>query len=406
MKLKTERRIIILNDFPTGERKHGGQIHLYHMARQAAKVGNVAILVPTRQRAPGRVEHAANMEEIVCERGMWQVVADKVMGRLMKLAADDVNIAMFWRLNRRYRRLVRREAIMADAVICSHPYLAPLARGLGLPFIYNAHNVEADLKNQMLPRGVAGNFLRGQVRRIEGLAARRSRWMTAISEQNRRQFMEMYGVGEEHVSLLPNGVDCGVLPASLNGRRAGLKRMMGLDGGRPVAIFVGSGHPPNREAVELLCEHVAPALPEALFFIVGSVSWYFHSRPRPENFLLFYEVSDEEKTLLTVAADVALNPMLKGSGTNLKLLEYLAMGLPVVATPVGGRGVADLEEELLVVAEPDGFAEALRGLLADEEKQARLAERGRAFARETFDWDVAAREFRERLAGELERAEK
>ncbi len=39
------------------------------------------------------------------------------------------------------------------------------------------------------------------------------------------------------------------------------------------------------------------------------------------------------------AASVAVNPMVSGSGTNLKIVEYLAAGVPVVSTPFGMRGL-------------------------------------------------------------------
>ncbi|GAB4313213.1 MAG: hypothetical protein Kow0059_04310 [Candidatus Sumerlaeia bacterium] len=401
LRLKTQRRIVILNDFPTGGRRHGGQIHLYHMARQAAREGNAAILVPTRQCRPQRIEHSPTLEEIIVERSPVQVLVDQVMGRLLGFAADDVNMAIFWRLNRRYLRLVRREAACARVVICSHPYLAPLARSLGLPIIYNSHNVEADLKDQMLPGGPAGWWLRRQVRRIEGIAARHSAWMTAISESNRRQFIELYGISADRIELMPNGVDCASYPVVGDGRRATLKHLFRI-GRQPVVLFTGSGHPPNREAAEFINDTIAPALPDVLFFIVGSVSWYLHSRLRPDNVLLFYEVGELEKTLLAACADAAINPMFKGSGTNLKLLEYMAMGLPVVATPVGARGVADLDPNLLIVAQPEDMAGALQCLLADEERQRSLAEQGRRFIRETFDWNVASAAFRARLSRCLE----
>jgi len=39
---------------------------------------------------------------------------------------------------------------------------------------------------------------------------------------------------------------------------------------------------------------------------------------------------------LLAAADVAVNPVARGSGQSLKVVEYLAAGLPVVALPAGG----------------------------------------------------------------------
>jgi glycosyltransferase involved in cell wall biosynthesis len=51
-------------------------------------------------------------------------------------------------------------------------------------------------------------------------------------------------------------------------------------------------------------------------------------------------VTEQEKNLILSMADAALNPMTGGSGTNLKMLEYFAAGVPVISTPFGARGLA------------------------------------------------------------------
>ena len=63
---------------------------------------------------------------------------------------------------------------------------------------------------------------------------------------------------------------------------------------------------------------------------------------------------------LLAAADVGLNPVLAGGGSNIKLPTYLAAGLAVVTTPHGLRGFAALAP-FVTVAEPAAMAEALRG---------------------------------------------
>jgi glycosyltransferase involved in cell wall biosynthesis len=62
---------------------------------------------------------------------------------------------------------------------------------------------------------------------------------------------------------------------------------------------------------------------------------------------------------LLAAADVAVNPVESGSGSNVKLAEYLAAGVPVVTTPVGLRGYEGFAH-LVTVAELDDFVDAVR----------------------------------------------
>ena len=69
------------------------------------------------------------------------------------------------------------------------------------------------------------------------------------------------------------------------------------------------------------------------------------------------EVEDLEPWLH--AADVGINPVASGAGSNVKLPTYLAAGLAVVTTAYGLRGYPELEP-LVTVAEPGEMAAALR----------------------------------------------
>jgi len=101
-------------------------------------------------------------------------------------------------------------------------------------------------------------------------------------------------------------------------------------------------------------------------------------------------VSDDAKTLLLQATDVALNPMFSGSGTNLKMLEYLAAGVPVVATPVGARGLDVVGGEHAIVSAVDAFPDGIARILRDAELRARLREQGRRLVEQRYDWVTIA----------------
>lgn len=80
------------------------------------------------------------------------------------------------------------------------------------------------------------------------------------------------------------------------------------------------------------------------------------------------------------AADVFVNPVRHGAGVNIKMVEAMAAGLPVVTTPVGARGLHWRDGEHLVVAEGvTGFRDAVAGLLDDPARRSALAKAGRAF---------------------------
>jgi glycosyltransferase involved in cell wall biosynthesis len=155
--------------------------------------------------------------------------------------------------------------------------------------------------------------------------------------------------------------------------------------------------PPNLDAVELLAD-VAAALPRLLIISADRTAW-LHQQVVPPNLVFAGMVSDRAKAKLLAAADVALNPMRTGSGTNLKLIEYLAAGVPVVSTGFGVRGVDVDDGRHLLVADPDRFADAVAASLADPPAAATRAARGRVVAAEGYGWPALGARFAEVVAG-------
>ena len=93
-----------------------------------------------------------------------------------------------------------------------------------------------------------------------------------------------------------------------------------------------------------------------------------------------------EPATFLAAADVSINPAVSGSGVNIKLVEYLAAGAPVVSTT---RGSAGLEltpgRDLLVADTPVEFAGAVGDLLTGRRDGSELGAAGQASARQILD---------------------
>ena len=91
---------------------------------------------------------------------------------------------------------------------------------------------------------------------------------------------------------------------------------------------------------------------------ISSVTWPPSSAhvSLPANVVLHGRVSDAEKQRLFAQAALALNPMKVGSGSNLKLVDYLAAGLPVLSSTVGARGFSPELVDCLEVVAPEPAA--------------------------------------------------
>ncbi|HSD72070.1 MAG TPA: glycosyltransferase, partial [Thermoanaerobaculia bacterium] len=106
----------------------------------------------------------------------------------------------------------------------------------------------------------------------------------------------------------------------------------------------------------------------------------------PANVRVLGVVDAETRDRVLAAADVAVNPISRGSGTNIKMLDFFSAGLPVVTTPVGARGLAVGGGTTYVVADPADFPAAVRGLLASPEVAARMSRAARLLAESRYDW--------------------
>jgi len=80
--------------------------------------------------------------------------------------------------------------------------------------------------------------------------------------------------------------------------------------------------------------------------------------------------------------------MQAGAGQQLKVLEAMASGTPVVATPVAAEAIeAASDDGLLVAGTPEAFAAAVVALIRDPGRAGRLAAQARRFVESRYTWE-------------------
>jgi glycosyltransferase involved in cell wall biosynthesis len=90
--------------------------------------------------------------------------------------------------------------------------------------------------------------------------------------------------------------------------------------------------------------------------------------------------------------------VVSGSGTNLKLIEYAAAGLPIVSTAFGARGVGFCAGRDYVEAGESTFAEGLVDMLRlDEASRDAMIREARSAVKEKADWPMIARAYTDSL---------
>ena len=95
-------------------------------------------------------------------------------------------------------------------------------------------------------------------------------------------------------------------------------------------------------------------------------------------------------------ATVFVCPITDGGGTRLKILDALAMGMPIVSTTFAASGLGLCDEKHLLLADtPNDFACKTSRLLSDRAQRVYLARGGREIVVSAYSWEVIGKQLRE-----------
>ncbi len=399
LELKTTRRVLMLNDFAMSPVNSGGRVRLEAVGKHVSEtVAPVTMLTLTKEGSGRHVQHSAKLEELNVPRSRWHGWMDALLADRSGVSADDVSALLFTWLSPAYKRAVKRELPFADVLVLNHCYMWNFAKKIHgkLPVVYESYNVETVLKRALFPKNSVGRFLAGTVEKAERALMREAAFTSCVARSDLKQFIEELGADPAKTILADNGVYANELQPLPMEERATWRRGIGMKD-EVACVFLGSGHPPNAEAARFIINDVAPTNPECIFLIVGSVCGWFYNQTVPENVVMMGEVEPHVKDFLMRAADIALNPLFQGSGSSLKVPEYLRAGLPVISLPVGARGFAAEDEKTIIICEKDAFAAEVRKLAADVERRKQLADEGRRIVEQQFDWAATLHELSNNL---------
>ncbi len=392
---KAAGKLVVVSTFGIFPPRGGGQSRIFHLYSKLAETFDVTVVcLVNSQDAPGDSVVAPNLREIRIPKTEaheqeeanrskevgWVPITDIVCGELIRLTPD-------------FEKTLAILAAETDAVIASGPYLID-AIGRAMPhtmLLYEAHNLEIELKRDILPDTPAGRDLLDTVGRVEGACWRDAAMVFACADRDLSSLDKEYGSSAAVQVEVPNGFSPDETPFTGQSDRRALAAALHPKMEKS-AIFLGSWHGPNLTAVETILT-LAPLFDDVRFLIVGSACLAFKDRPMPENVVCFGIVDEEEKALLLASASVALNPMTEGSGSNLKMLDYFGAGIPVISTHFGARGLSADAGVHFIPAEKNELSMALSQFFAFREAREELVSRAKALAVDHYSWDVIGARF-------------
>jgi glycosyltransferase involved in cell wall biosynthesis len=389
-------RIVVAVNFSVWPPQGGGQSRVYNVYRSIAQVADVTIVSLGGVESEYRVlELESGLIEISVPKSAVQQSVDQSLECELDASVSDISTINSIYESPDYLQALLQETRGADLVIASHPYLYNAIRTVYRGSVwYEAHNVELDMKSAVLSACMdkAGVYIES-VRQTEQALCKDADRVLVCSEEDAARLNELYGCDD--FSLVPNGVSTTKERFINPEKRLQNKRRLGLES-RLLLLFMGSWHGPNIDAVGYIKE-MAAKLPQCDFFIMGSVCEHPVCENLPANVYRLGVLDEAEKTVWMSAVDIALNPIVSGSGTNLKMLDYASAGIPVITTKFGNRGLGFRDGHDVFIASIDAFASLVGKLEKDRARLTRVV--GPAYERTQnyFDWSVVTEEMKKRI---------
>ncbi|OME80596.1 hypothetical protein BK120_18065 [Paenibacillus sp. FSL A5-0031] len=382
---RKKEKITVLSTYPVWPRKHGGQIRIFNIYKNLSTDFEVTILSLNNEAKYS--EHTmGNMKEISIPVSNKHLEKEWEIERKVGIPITDIVMESLLQYSPDFNQISEKYMNESDILVSEHPYLYGLFnKYLGKKFVvYDSHNIEYELKKSMLPENKTSKQLLKDLYEMEKNACLTSNLILSCSEEDSMKMVDLFEISLEKVLLAPNGVDVELNPFVNSQVRKKNKKDLGLENEK-IIVFIGSWHKPNLEAVKEIMK-LAIELPEYKFIIMGGQCLAFKDTIPSKNVVFAGIVSEELKTLVYSIADIAINPMITGSGTNLKVAEYMSCGLPVISTEVGARGYKLENQNNIITCVLDDFILNIKSLVNDEILVGKLTNNARKYIQSNYEW--------------------
>jgi sugar transferase (PEP-CTERM/EpsH1 system associated) len=379
--------LYVCHRFPYPPRR-GGKIRPFNMIRHLARDHHVTVasLVRSDDEAREGAGLAAHCARYEMARAYSGVQALRMLARVPTPVPSSMGYFYVPSLARRVTDLVRSDHFDLVFVHCSSvaPYVAHVR---DIPKILDFGDMDSQkwreyARYKAWPM-VPAYWLEGvKLERAERRLASRFDLCTATTRAE-WETLERYGTGVA-TDWFPNGVDSEYFSPS--------EQPYDPD----TIAFVGRmDYYPNQECMLAFCAQTLPLLqsrrPGVKLTIVGAdPSSAIKALGRLPGVSVTGSVPDVRPYLERAALLVA--PLNIARGTQNKILEAMAAGVPVVTSRVAAGGVdATCPEHFLVASTPEEYRDAILRILNDPSERTRLAHAGRQRMLSHHAWDKSMR---------------
>ena len=326
------KKIIFVSGIQIFPPESGGQLRSANLCLALVKLGYKVEIYSLTGRKSEYLAFKSSDENKISENLIEYVNRNPLWGAV-QYAFYKLGLPPLWLtwLTKIYcPKILKYKLNEASSMVLDFPFLYPLGRLINHQLIVNTHNAEFELYSE-------SPFLKSVVKKIEQAAFKKAKRVLFCNESDFQKFDDVSGDLKSKVAIVPNGIHLDKFRFDPQDRLR-IRSSYKIADDETVFLFTGSKYIPNVKAFNQLTEwaqrnadHLVRE--KIVLLIAGTVSENFVNLPHlivvgrvPEMLPYFW------------GADFGLNAITEGSGTNVKMIEYLAAKLPIVTTSFGARG--------------------------------------------------------------------
>ncbi|MDC0462132.1 glycosyltransferase [Alphaproteobacteria bacterium] len=249
--------------------------------------------------------------------------------------------------------IIKRRAHNSTSIISQHFSFGYLLSQLKQKKILFSHNIENRIKQELWKnRHLVQLFRQKEYQFIEYFDS------VLVCSKTEKQILEKNQSKSKNIKIVPNGSHFYEFPINRSEKE------------KDKCIYIGSNWHFNVDGLHRLIELCPKFFENAEVNIVGSIC---ERLKKQSNFFkstihLHGVCSDSNIIEIANKCSFAINPVISGSGSNVKNADYIALGLPILTTEFGMRGFEDFRDifHILPLEEWDNFVSSETKIVLNE----------------------------------------
>ncbi len=310
---------------------------------------------------------------------LYVSLAKRVMPYMEEFKESGINDILLKKINKESIDIIQLETINAYYVIKD---IIPLIKEKNIKIVLDAHNVEQIAFKEAIKifgfiKKTVGKWILPNFVKIENKAAKSVDHIFTCSDVDKAYFANI--VNTKTITVIPNGADT----VFFRSKKQVLENTL---------LFMGGvNYPPNEEALQYYFSEIYPLIKKKIpnikiFVLCGKPSQRIKNIVKNDTSIIFPGFVVDVREYLN-KAKICIAPLKSGSGTRLKILEYMAMGKPVVSTSKGAEGLeVESYKNILIADNPHDFANKIIWLIGNPKEAKILGEGARELVKEKYDW--------------------